>query len=156
VTSKATTVEEYLAELPADRRDALNTLRAVIAKSLDKGFAEQMQYGMISWVVPHKLYPPGYHCDPKQPLPFASLASQKNYVSLYLHFLYQMPEQEQWLREQFQAAGKKLDLGKCCLRFKKMDDVPLHVVGEAVARLGVADFIQVYEDALKTMAARKK
>ena len=145
--SKAKTVAQYLAELPADRRVELSKVRGVIRRRLPKGFSEQMYYGMIGYVVPHRLYPAGYHCDPKQPLPFASLASQKNYMAIYLMTVYQNREMERWLRDQFQARGKKLDMGKSCIRFKKLEDLPLDVVGEAIARVPMAEYVRRYEAA---------
>lgn len=154
--SKATTVDDYLKELPEDRRAAISKVRQVIRKNLPKGVAEGMQYGMIGYFVPHKVYPPGYHCDPKQPLPFAALASQKNYMSVYLCSLYQRPSEEGWVRERFAAAGKKLDMGKSCIRFKRLEDLPLDVVGEAVARFSVADYISQYEAQLAASQSRKK
>jgi hypothetical protein len=154
--SQAKTVAAYLAELPAERRAAVSQLRAMIRKHLPKGFAEVMSYGMIGYVVPHKLYPAGYHCDPKLPLPFAGLASQKNHMSLYLMTAYQDSTVGQWLREQFTAQGKKLDMGKCCLRFKKLGDLPLDVIGEAIGKVSVAAYIIQYEDSLKLSKARKK
>jgi hypothetical protein len=153
--SNAATVAEYLKELPADRRAAIAKVRDTIRKHLPKGFAEQMSYGMIGYVVPHRLYPAGYHCDPKQPLPFASLASQKNYMALYLMTISQDSRLEAWLREQFQARGKKLDMGKCCIRFRKVEDLPLEVIGEAIARVPVADYIMSYEDSRRLAASRK-
>ena len=131
-------------------------MRAAIRKNLPKGYAEQMCYGMIGWVVRHKLYPPGCHCDPKLPLTLASLESQKNHMALYLMTVYMMPDLEQWLREQFAARGKKLDMGKSCIRFKKLEDLPLDVVGEAIAKVPVADYLMRYEDSLKLSKARKK
>jgi hypothetical protein len=142
MTSSATTVAEYIAALPEERRAAIGKVRAVIRKNLPKGIAEQMQYGMIGYVVPHKLYPPGYHCKPSEPLPFAHLASQKNYIALYLMTAYQLGD---WLKKQFAARGKKLDMGKCCMRFKKLEDLPLDVIGEAVAMVPVASYIARYE-----------
>jgi hypothetical protein len=153
--SKAATVAGYLKELPDDRRVAISKVRGVIRKHLPKGFAEQMGCGMISYVVPHRLYPAGYHCDPKLPLTYAGLASQKNYMALYLMSMYQSPL-ESWLRERFQARGKKLDMGKCCIRFRKLEDLPLDVLGEAIARVSVADYIMYYEDGLKAAKSRKK
>ena len=147
--SSATSVTDYLAALPADRQAALKAVRAVIRKHLPKGFAEQMQYGMIGYVVPHKLYPAGYHCKPEEPLPFAGLASQKNYMSLYLMSVYFSPTLLTWLKEQFVLKGKKLDMGKSCLRFKKLEDLPLDVIGELIARVPVADYIRHYESNLK-------
>ena len=155
--SKATTVAEYLKELPEDRRAAISKVRSVIRKNLPKGLAEGMQYGMIGYFVPHKVYPPGHHCDPKQPLPFAALASQKNYMSIYLCSVYQKPGEQEWLRDQFAKHGKKLDMGKSCIRFKKLEEIPLEVIGEAIARFPVADFIARYEAQLAAaMAARAR
>jgi uncharacterized protein YdhG (YjbR/CyaY superfamily) len=148
--SSASTVAEYLKELPEDRRSAISKVRAVIRKNLPKGYAEQMCYGMIGYVVPHKLYPAGYHCDPKQPLMYASLASQKNHMSFYSMALYMNAESERWIREQFQARGKKLDMGKSCIRFKKLEDLPLDVIGESIAKVPVAGYIKFYEDARKS------
>ena len=147
--SSATSVTDYLAALPTDRQTAVKAVRAVIRKNLPKGFAEQMQYGMIGYVVPHKLYPAGYHCKPEEPLPFAGLASQKNYMSLYLMSVYFSPTLLTWLKEQFVLKGKKLDMGKSCLRFKKLEDLPLDVIGELIARVPVADYIRHYESNLK-------
>ncbi len=148
--SKAATVAEYLSELPEDRRKAIEAVRKVIRKNLGKGYEEGMQYGAIGYYVPHKLYPPGYHCDPKQPLAFAGLASQKNYMSVGLmSCVYDHPESEALLRSEWAATGKKLDMGKVCIRFKKLDDVPLEVIGRAVARVPVAQFIEFYEAAIQ-------
>jgi hypothetical protein len=154
--SSAQTVADYLKELPEDRRAAISKVRAVIRKNLPKGYAEQMCYGMIGYVVPHKLCPAGYHCDPKLPLMYASLASQKNYMSFYGMALYMNADSERWIREQFQARGKKLDMGKSCIRFKKLEDLPLDVIGEAIAKVPVADYIMFYEDAWKLALSRKK
>ncbi len=154
--SKATTVAHYLAELPADRRTALEALRKVILKNLDTkgGFAEGMQYGMIGYHVPHRVYPAGYHCDPKQPLPFAGLASQKNYMSLYLA-CYSSPEEDKWFRTAWAKSGKKLDMGKCCIRFNSVNDIPLDVVGDAIRRWPVKRYIAHYESAMLTMNKAK-
>jgi hypothetical protein len=148
------TPADYLKSLPEDRRQALTKIRAVIRKNLPKGFAESMQYGMISWVVPHKIYPAGYHCDPKKAVPFVCLASHKSGISLYLMTAYADPAMAAWLKEGFQAVGKKLDMGKSCLRFKKLEDVPLDVIGEAVAKVSLEEYLARYESALKD--ARKK
>jgi hypothetical protein len=150
--SKAATVEEYLAQLPADRREAMEAVRAVILKNLDKsGYEEGMQYGMIGYYVPHRVFPAGYHCDPRQPVPFASLASQKGYMSLYLMCVYGDAESEAWLREQWAKSGKKLDMGKSCVRFKKLEDLPLDVIGQAIKRFPAKQFIERYEGALRDM-----
>jgi Domain of unknown function (DU1801) len=151
--SKATTVQQYLAELPAERRVAIEGVRAVILKNLDPIFEEGMQYGMIGFYVPHRVYPPGYHCDPKQPLPFICLASQKNYMSVYLGCVYG-PEREKPFREAWAKTGKKLDMGKSCVRFRKLDDLALDVIGESIRRLPARAFIQYYESVIKTMLRR--
>ena len=156
--SKAATVDQYLAELPADRRAALQAVRKVILKNLDKQYEEGMQYGMIGYYVPHKLYPAGYHCDPKQPLPFVGLASQKNYMSLYLGIPYcgcvegEETSDGRWFREAWAKTGKKLDMGKSCIRFKKVDDLALDVIGEAIKRTPVKKCIEHYESAIKPAA----
>jgi hypothetical protein len=154
--STATTVEEYLQELPADRRAAISAIRKVILANLPKGYVECMSYGMIGYVVPHSLYPPGYHCDPKLPLPYANLASQKNHMALYLMTIYGHRPTEQWFRQAWQAAGKKLDMGKCCVRFKKIEDVPLDVIGQAIARVSVKDYIDHMEKALSATASARR
>ena len=124
VQSQAKTVKAYLAELPVDRRQIISAVRQVILDNIDSGFEEGMQYGMIGYYVPHSLYPAGYHCDPKQPLPFACLASQKNYCSLYMMALYTGDTPlSQWFLDAWKKSGKKLDMGKSCLRFKKLDDL---------------------------------
>lgn len=154
--SKAKTVAHYLAELPSDRRDALQAVRAVVRKNLPNGYAEGMQYGMIGYFVPHSLYPSGYHCDPKQPLPFAGLASQKNHMSIHLMSIYSDPEEEAWFRAAWAETGKKLDMGKSCVRFKTIDDVPLKVIGEAIRRIPVKKFIKCYESVIKTVSKRSR
>ncbi len=153
--SKAKTVREYLASLPDDRRKALQAVRKVIRKNLGPGYKEGMQYGMIGYFVPHSVYPDGYHCDPEQPVPFAGLASQKNYMSLYLSSVYGSEGQEDWFRKAWAKTGKKLDMGKSCIRFKKIEDVPLEVVGRAIKRIPVKKFLKQYEDALAGTAKAK-
>jgi Domain of unknown function (DU1801) len=147
--SKVATVEEYLAELPEDRRKAIEAVRQVILKNLDKDYEEGIQYGMIGYYVPHRVYPPGYHCDPKQPLPFASLASQKNYMSLYLMCVYGESNHAKWFQEAWAKTGKKLDMGKSCVRFKKLEDLPLEVIGEAIKRVPAKKYIEYCESALE-------
>lgn len=155
--SKATTVEAYLAELPSDRRAALEEVRKVIRKNLDKIYIENMSYGMIAYCVPHSVYPKGYHCDPKQALPFAGLASQKNYMSVYL-CTYMAPSEDVWFHAAWKKTGKKLDMGKCCIRFKKVDDLALDVIGESIRRVPAKAFIALYEKTMlptgKTAAKR--
>ncbi|MGH9381693.1 MAG: DUF1801 domain-containing protein [Thermoanaerobaculia bacterium] len=152
VQSKATTVAEYLAGLPEDRREALQAVRESILANLDADYEEGMQYGMIGYYVPHRVFPAGYYTDPKQPLPFAGLASQKNYMSLYLSGLYcgrvdgeSDNEHTRWFRHAWAATGKKLDMGKACVRFRKLADLPLDVIGEAIRRVPAGAYIQAYE-----------
>jgi len=154
--SKAKSVKEYLAGLPEDRREALEAVRRVIRKNLDKDYEEGMQYGMIGYYVPHRVFPAGYHCDPKQPLPFAGLASQKNYMSIYLMCIYGAAEQDDWFRKAWAKTGKKLDRGKGCVRFKKIEDVPLEVIGEAIRRVPAKKYIEHYESTLEAMGKRKR
>jgi hypothetical protein len=164
VSSKAQTVKEYLADLPPDRRAAVEQVRDVILKNLDKDYEEGIQYGMIGYYVPHRLFPAGYHCDPKQPLQFAALASQKNYLSLYMMGLYcgcgegQKRENPHasWFRKEWEKTGKKLDMGKACIRFKKVEDVPLDVIGQAIARIPAKTYVAVYEKIRKEQAQKKK
>jgi hypothetical protein len=149
--SKATSVAQYIAELPDDRREAISKVREIILKNMDKTFAEGMNYGMIGWFVPHSVFPAGYHCNPSLPLPFAGLASQKQFMSLYMMSAYGDGGEEKWLREQFKKAGKKLDMGKCCIRFKKLEDLPLDVIGEAFRRVSAKEYIARYEKVLASM-----
>jgi hypothetical protein len=152
--SKATTVEQYLSELPEDRRQAIEAVRQVVKKNLDNDYEEGIQYGMIGYYVPHRVYPPGYHCDPKQPLPFVGLGSQKNHMALYLMCVYGDPEVAKWFQEEWAKTGKKLDMGKSCVRFKKLDDLALGVIGEAIRRVPAKNYIARYEAAIKTMDKR--
>jgi hypothetical protein len=156
VISDAKTVEAYLASLPPDRREAIQTVRATILKNLDAEYEEGMQYGMIGYYVPHRVYPAGYHCDPKQPLPFVCLASQKNYMSVYLGCVYSSSEMEKWFRREWAKSGKKLDMGKSCIRFKKLDDLPVELIGQVVARVPPRKFIEFYEAVIKTSRLRSK
>lgn len=146
--SKATTVKAYLAELTPERRAAISAVRDVILKNLDKDYEEGMSYGMIGYYVPHRVYPPGYHCNPKLPLPFAGLASQKNHMSFYAMSVYADAHEEDWVRERFAERGKKLDMGKCCIRFRKLEDLPLDVIGEMIRRVPVKRHIEHYESAM--------
>jgi hypothetical protein len=155
VQSKATTVSDYLKSLPADRRAAIQAVRKVILENIDPGYQEQMQYGMIGYSVPHAVYPQGYHCDPQQPLPFAGLASQKNYMSFYLMTVYSDPKELAWFQGEWKKSGKKLDMGKSCIRFKSIDDLPLGVVGEAFARIGMDEYIRRYELSLSEKGGKK-
>jgi hypothetical protein len=143
--SKAKTVEEYLESLPEDRRAAIEALRKMLRENVPKGVEEGMQYGMIGYYVPHSRYPAGYHCDPSQPLPFASLAAQKNHIAVYLLALYLMPEAVARLERDWKATGKKLDMGKSCVRFKRLEDAALEPLEAAVRALTVEEFIAQYE-----------
>lgn len=151
--SKATSVEAFLAELPPDRRATVEALRGVIRKNLDKDYEEGMQYGMIGYYVPHRVFPAGYHCDPRQPLPFAGIGSQKNHVSLYLGCVYGSPGEAEWFQKAWAdevAKGKatKLDMGKACVRVKKLEDVPLNVIGQVIKRTPARKYIAQYEATL--------
>jgi len=145
--SKAKTVKQYLAELPPDRRAAIQAVRDVILKNLDSGYEECMNYGMIGYVVPHRIYPPGYQCNPELPLPFASLASQKNHMAVYLCGIYGDSDNARWFTEAWAKTGKKLDMGKACIRFKKLDDLALDVIGESIRRMPVKAYVAYVEEA---------
>ena len=154
--SKATTVDEYLASLPADRVELVEKLRKVFLKNKDKELVEGMQYGMIGYFIPHSVYPDGYHCDPKQPLPFAGIGNQKGHVGIYMFCLYGNSADEKEFRKAWAKSGKKLDMGKSCIRIKKMEDVPLDVIAKTVKRATVKKFIEHYESAIKSPTAKKK
>lgn len=143
--SKAATVEQYLAELPEDRRAVVQQVREMILKNLGKGFEEGMQYGMIGYYVPHRLYPAGYHCDPRQPLPFAGLASQKRHLSLYLMSMYDANMECRSFVEAWRKTGRKLDMGKSCIRFKKAEDLAMDLLGDSIRRMPVKKWIEYYE-----------
>ncbi|MDB6038725.1 MAG: hypothetical protein JWM99_2566 [Verrucomicrobiales bacterium] len=143
--SSATTVQEYLKELPADRRKAINAVRGVILANLPKGYEECMSYGMIEYVVPHSIYPKGYQCNPKLPLPFINLGSQKNHMALHLMCCYRDPKLKAWFEKAWKDTDRKFDMGGGCVRFKKLEDVPLEVVGQLVASLPVDVYIRRIE-----------
>ena len=146
--SKAATVDAYLAELPEERQKALSKLRKLIKKNLPKGFKEQMSYGMIGFVVPHSIYPKGYHCTPELPLPFLSIASQKNSINLYHMGIYADEKLLHWFQEEFpKHSKKKLDMGKSCMRFKKPEDIPYELIGELARKMTPQDWIEKYENA---------
>ena len=148
--SKATTPEQYLSELPEDRKEAMLKLRNAIKENLPQGFEEVISYGMLGYVVPHSIYPSGYHCDPKLPLPFINLASQKNFIALYHMGIYADKNLETWFVSEYPKHVKtKLDMGKSCIRFKKMDDIPFDFIGELAAKVSVEDWILNYEKAFK-------
>ena len=145
--SKAQTVTEYLASLPEERRKAIAAVRHVIKKNLPKGYRETMQYGMISYVVPLDRYPDGYLGKKDVPLPYVSLASQKQHMAAYLMCVYSDAKLRQWFEAAWKKSGKKLDMGKSCVRFRKIEDLALDVVGEAVARVPVDRYVQFHETA---------
>ena len=146
--SKATTVDAYLAELPEERQKSIEKLRKVIKKNLPKGFKESMGYGMMGWSVPHTIYPAGYHCNPKDPLPFMGLASQKNSINLYHMGIYADPKLLKWFQEAHaKASAKKLDMGKSCIRYKKAEDIPYDLIGELASKITVDEWIKMYESA---------
>ena len=156
MTSQAKTVEEYLQALPGDRRAAISTVRETILANLPKGYEVRMNYGMIGYVVPHSIYPAGYHCNPAQPLTYASLGSQKNHIALYLMCVYGHAETAAWFRKAWEATGKKLDMGKACVRFKRLEDVPLEVVGQVIARTPVKQYIATIENVLQNTRKRSR
>ncbi|NUL81605.1 MAG: DUF1801 domain-containing protein [Armatimonadetes bacterium] len=145
MATKATSVDQYLAELPEDRKELVLAVRDAILKNLPKGMEETIQYGMIGYVVPHSIYPKGYHCDPKQPLPFAGLALQKNYVSLHLMSLYGHSPTLAWFQKAWADSGKKLDMGKGCVRLKSLDQTPLDVIGQVIGRMTTEEYVAMFE-----------
>ena len=150
------TPKAYLDSLPDVRRKAVRKLRSAINKGLPKGYKEGVQYGMIGWFVPHRAYPDGYHCDPKQPVPFASLASQKNHMALYLMCIYGDEKHRKWFEREWKKTGLKLDMGKSCVRFKKIEDLPLDLITEAVARVPVDAYLAEYEKLIPKSARKKR
>lgn len=150
MTSKATTVEEYLEQVPSERLPSFSRLRTTILENLPKGFEETMNYGMIGYLVPHQIYPAGYHCDPALPLPFANLASQKNFIALYHMGLFASVDLLQWFTESYGEFSKtKLDMGKSCIRFKKPEAIPFDLIGMLMQKLTVEDWIAIYESQIK-------
>ncbi len=148
--SKAITPEAYLAELPEERKNAMSKLRAVIQDNLPPGFTETMSYGMIGYVVPHSLYPGGYHCDPTLPLPFMSIASQKNFIAVYHMGIYTDESLLAWFREAYaELSSQKLDMGKSCIRFKKTEAIPYALIGELASKISVDTWIEMYEKVIK-------
>lgn len=167
VSSQATTADEYLAELSDERRELVSAIRDVVNANLPDGYQEEMQYGMIGWSVPLDLYPPGYHARHNEPLPLAALASQKQYVSLYLMGTYcgcgdpakgepADTDDSTWFREAWVATGRKLNMGKSCVRVKRADDVAFDVVGQAIARLPVDAYIARYEALTAAVTKRRR
>ncbi len=148
--SKAATPQEYIDSLPEDRKNAMTELRKIILANLAKGFKEGMGYGMLGYVVPHTLYPAGYHCDPKLPLPFLSVASQKNFIAIYHMGIYVEPKLLKWFTDEFAKHSKtKLDMGKSCIRFKKPEHIPFKLIGELASKMTPQQWIDIYESHFK-------
>ena len=144
------TVNEILNNLHADRAEPFNKLHDVIVKNLPKGFEAAISYGGLGYVVPHKLYPEGYHCKPTEPLPFAGLASQKNSINFYHMGIYADPKLLKWFSAEYSKHSKqKLDMGKSCIRFKKMDEIPYKLIGELMKKMSVKEWIAIYENKFK-------
>lgn len=147
---QADTPEEYVEKLPEDRKEVIQKIRTTVNKVLPKGFKETVGYGMIGWVVPHSIYPSGYHCDPKQPLPFMGVASQKNHIGFYHMGIYADEQLLNWFTENYPKYCKpKLDMGKSCIRFKKPENIPFELISQLVTKMTVEDWIKLYESKLK-------
>lgn len=150
MTIEASTPDEYVEKVPDDRREAFSKLRQTILDNLPEGFEECMNYGMIGYVVPHATYPDGYHCDPKLPLPFLNIANQKGYIAFYHMGMYVNEELHDWFVAEYpNHAKRKLDMGKSCIRFKKMDDIPFDLLGQVVSKMTVSDWVGLYEAKVK-------
>ena len=146
--SKAITVDEYIKDLPEDIKEVIEKIRKVISDNLPKGFEETISYGMLGYVVPHSIYPKGYHCNTNLPLPFINIASQKNFIALYHMGIYAEPVLLDWFVSEFPKHSKsKLDMGKSCIRFKKMDDIPYELIGQLASKMTTEDWINKYESA---------
>jgi len=147
---KANSPEAYLNQLAEDRKLAMEKLRKVILDNLPAGFKEEMSYGMIGYVVPHSIYPDGYHCDPKLPLPFMNIASQKNFVALYHSVIYADSDLNKWFVDQYPKHCKyKIDMGKSCIRFKKMEDIPYDLIAELTRKITPKQWIKIYEQNIR-------
>ncbi len=143
---KATDPIEYISLIPEERQEAFSKLRQSILDNIPEGFEEQMSYGMIGYVIPHTIYAPGYHCNPKLPLPFINIASQKNFIALYHMGLYADEELMKWFLAEYPKHTKgKLDMGKSCVRFKKMDDIPFKLIATLVKKMSAQQYIDIYE-----------
>ncbi|WP_445956635.1 DUF1801 domain-containing protein [Yeosuana sp.] len=147
---KANSPEDYINQLPKDRQLVMGNLREIIKEKIPKGFQETISYGMIGYVVPHSRYPDGYHCSPELPLPFMNIASQKNFVAVYHMGVYAKKELLDWFTNEYpKHCKRKLDMGKSCIRFKYMDDVPYKLIGELASKMTVDEWIGMYESNLK-------
>ena len=147
---KATSVEDYLKKVPEERQAYFNQLRDTILKNIPKGYEEQLSYGMIGYVVPHSKYPDGYHCDPKLPLPFVSIANQKNFIALYHMGIYADPELLDWFVGEYpKHCKRKLDMGKSCIRFKKPEEIPFDLIAQLMKKMKLKDWVALYEKNVK-------
>ena len=147
---EANTVEEYVSKLPEDRAEAVQKLRQLFKENLPEGFSEELNYNMIGYVVPHSIYPDGYHCDTTQPLPFLNIASQKNFIAVYHMGIYANDELLAWFKEEYPKYSKqKLDMGKSCIRFKKVENIPYDLLADLATKITVDDWIEVYEKNIK-------
>ncbi len=145
------TPTEYMSAIPEERREAMEKLRETILENIPDGFQETIGYGMVGYCVPHKIYPPGYHCNPKDPLPFVGIASQKHFIALYHMGIYAMPDLLDWFVTEFPKHSKsKLDMGKSCIRFKKPEDIPFELIAQLMRKISVEEWVEVYESNLKT------
>lgn len=149
--STATTVNAYLDELPEERKTAFLKLHQSVLDNIPKGFEEQLSYGMIGYLVPHSIYANGYHCNPKLPLPFIAIASQKNFIAFYHMGIYVNPILLEWFTTEYpKRSNQKLDMGKSCIRFNKLDQIPFDLIGELVSKISVQDWIECYETQIKS------
>ena len=143
---KADSPEDYITQLPEERRPVIAKIRNTILDNIPDGFEEQISYGMLGFVVPHSKYPSGYHCDPTLPLPFINLASQKNFIALYHSGIYADPKIHDWFVTEYpKHCKRKLDMGKSCIRFKSMNDIPYELIGELCSKMTVDEWIELYE-----------
>ncbi len=150
MASKASTIEEYLKEIPTERKEAFLKLREIILKNIPKGYHEEMSYGIIGYVVPHALFPDGYHCNPKLPLSFVSIASQKNFIALHHLGLYGNVTLKDWFVAEYEKNSKgKLDMGKGCIRFKKENEIPFDLIGELLKKLTVNEWVKFYTENIR-------
>jgi len=147
---KATSVKDYLSKVPPERQEFFNKLRYTIIKNIPKGFEEQLSYGMIGYVVPHSHYPDGYHCDPKLPLPFVSIANQKNFIALYHMGIYADADLLNWFVSEYpNYCKRKLDMGKSCIRFKKPEEIPFELIAQLMKKMKMKDWVKLYEKNIK-------
>ena len=145
---KANNILEYKKNVPEDKKDVFDKLMKTVRENIPKGFSEELSYGIPAWVVPHSLYPKGYHCSPELPLPFVSIASQKNFIALYHMGIYSTTELLDWFMKEYPKHSKrKLDMGKSCVRFKKMDDIPFELIGDLMKKMNLKEWIEKYESA---------